>query len=198
MEVPENTEIAKQFCIVYDKETLPMANSLFNKVHEKGYSCVLWSEKQYHDQKPELENDIFQNKTLFLSRKCVKECFANPHLKPLAVDDWSLIYSEGINAGIGLEWGADILGKVAQDPYVKNAVDMLDKDDSLGRRIKSIPAIIKGTFIAADQAINSTQKKEIRATFFWKAVDVFYEHYLDDFMKGKPLKPIKGVTKYQE
>ena len=191
----ENIQASKQFCIVYDNETLPMANSLFNRVKEKGYSCVTWSEEQYRDQKPTLENDEQQNKILFLSRKCVKDCFSNPSLKPLfIVHGYCRIFQEGINAGIAA---------IKQSGYTKIMCDdkfltwTYDSGKKWREWVFGIPAGYWAGIRGISAIFTPSLRRKMRELILFNALDVFYDYYLDDFMKGTELLPIEGVTVYR-
>lgn len=193
METSFSSQSAKQFCIVYDKDTLPMANSLYNRVLDKGYSCVTWSEEQYHDQKAVLENDAQSNKMLFLSKKCVQECFSNPKIKPIVVNDWGRLYQEGINVGIGLVDAAEYMETILNDRFI------LWSMDKKGRRIiMFVPAFVWGLCKSAYKAITPSDGKDFKRKVFWNVVEVFYTYYLDSFMLGETLNPIDGVTEDED
>lgn len=181
---------SEQFCIVYDKLTLPMAKSLYNRVKEKGYTCVTWSEAQYKNQEPSLENCETANKMLFLSRKLVKENFSSPHIKPIVTGEWGLIYHEGINAGIGIELGASYQNNLSNDKFIIWSA----KQKKPVKRLLTIPRITWGIIKTADIATDPVERRSFKEKVYWNAIEVFYEHYLDDFMAGKELMVKEGVT----
>jgi len=186
----ENNNVAGQFCIVYDKNTLPMANSLFNKVRDKGYSCVTWSEKQYYDQKPTFENDK-SNKVLFLSRKLVKESFSNPDLKPLT-NGKCLFFQEGLNAGIRLYIGSTFERMLEKDSFIK-----WSEQNKTRRIVFALPRFAWKVLRVADMGTSPIQLKEYRRELLWEGVNFFYEHYLDSFMRDEPIKPIGVVVEVE-
>lgn len=186
---------SEQFCIVYDKLTLPMAKSLYNRAKEKGYTCVTWSESQYKMQEPALQNCETANKVLFLSRKLVKENFSNPKIKPLVAGAWGLIFQEGINAGIGLETGASYLNMLSKDKFITWSA----KQKKGVRYALGAPTMVWGILRSADKLTSPDERHEFKADVYWKTIEVFFDHYLDDFMSGKELIVKKGVTlPYQE
>lgn len=177
-----------------------MANSLFNRVKERGYSCVTWSEKQYNDQKPTIANDERQNKILFLSRKCVIEGFSNPKLKPLLIDkkhdkvyDQCLFFCEGINAGILV-----LISLFTDDKFLRW---MAEDEKNWKMDLFGVPLAlwIDAKFLYSSVSPSMRfNRKRMREKLLWEAVEIFYEHYLDVFMAGDPLLPINGVTKVVE
>lgn len=178
-----------------------MANSLFNRVKEKGYSCVTWSEKQYNDQKPKIANDERQNKILFLSRKCVMDCFSNPNLKPLLIDkkydgvDVKCHFlCEGINAGILVK----SISIFDEDKFCRW---MTEDEKNWKWYLLGVPYttwVYAKLLYSVVSPSKRYDRRRVRERILWEAVEIFYEHYLDVFMVGDPLLPIDGVTKVGE
>ncbi len=171
--IQKSNQVEFKFIVVYDKFNKPVANSIKNQARELSINSTAWSEKQYLDQEPRLNN---KNYVLFLSKKLLEENLSNPQLKVYGLTKEVKYKQQGNTVGIFLE---DINYVEAAEKLAKS----LQEDWLLQVGTLIAGGVIGSSFFAVLRYYS--KQKKAKLYMLYKAVDQFAKKRLKLFVEGK-------------